>query len=242
MSGDANGNDSSIRLKFGDTQATHHITLADIDAGHYANTATVTGNPPSGTIPAATGTADVPAIQRPELTLVKSADREEYTAPGEIINYTLTVTNTGNVTITGITVSDPIVTVTCPGAPYTLIPGASTTCTAQYTVTAADILAGSIVNTATATGSSPTTAPVNTISNTVTVVLHNLPPEISCPAPILTSTSDTSCDILISGGLTATYSDPNGNGQISSLTWTMTGATVAASPATGFNDITSLYL
>ena len=128
--------------------ATHTATLADIDAGHYSNTATATGTTiASGTV-TVTATADVIGIQNPELTLVKSADRAEYTAPGETINYTLTVTNTGNVTITGITVSDPIVTVTCPGAPYTLIPGASATCTATHTVTIADILAGSIINTA----------------------------------------------------------------------------------------------
>ncbi len=130
--------DSDNRLDPDETwtyTATHTATLADIDAGHYSNTATATGTTvASGTV-TVTATADVIGIQNPELTLVKSADRAEYTAPGEIINYTLTVTNTGNVTITGITVSDPIVTVTCPGAPYTLVPGASATCTAQYTVT-----------------------------------------------------------------------------------------------------------
>ena len=198
-----------------------------------------TGTTVASGIITVTATADVIGIQNPELTLVKSADRAEYTAPGEIINYILTVTNTGNVTITGITVSDPIVTVTCPGAPYTLVPGASRTCTAQYTVTAADVLAGSIINTADAAGTSPSAVPVDTISNTVTVVLRNLPPEISCPTPIVTSTSVTSCDILISGGLTATFDDPNGIGQITSLTWTMTGATAAVSPATGMNNITS---
>ena len=234
--------DSDNRLDPDETwtySATHTATLADLDAGHYTNTATATGTTvTSGTV-TTTATADVIGIQNPELTLVKTADKTEYTAPGETINYTLTVTNTGNVTVTGITVSDPIVTVTCPGAPYTLIPGASATCTAMYTVTIADILAGSIINTASATGTAPSTTTVDTTSNTVTVVLRNLPPEINCPAPILTSTSDMSCDILISGGLAATFDDPNGIGQITSLTWTMTGATIAASPATGINNITS---
>ena len=239
VSGDANGNNRLDPAEIWRYTATHHITLADIDAGHYANTATVTGNPPSGTIPAATGTADVPAIQRPELTIVKSTTATGFIAPGEIINYTLVVTNTGNVTVTGVTVSDPNAVVTCPGAPYTLTPGASRTCTAIHTVTAADVTATNITNTATVTGAAPNTSAVTGISNTIIVRLNNLPPEIRCPAPILTSTSDTSCDILISGGLEATFDDPNGIGQISSLTWTMTGATEAVSPTTGINNITT---
>ncbi len=234
--------DSDNRLDPNETwtyTATHTVTLADLDAAIYSNTATANGSTVVGAIAPAEDSADVIGLQNPELTLVKSADRDEYTAPGEIINYSLTVTNTGNVTITGINVTDPIVTVTCPSAPYTLVPGASATCTAQYTVTAADILTGSIINTAIAAGNSPSAAPVDTISNTVTVVLRNLPPEISCPAPIVTSTSDASCDILISDGLSATFDDPNGIGQITTLTYTMTGATVAVSPATGINNITS---
>jgi len=217
--------------------ATHTVTLDDVNAGLYSNTATASGSTvASGTI-ATDATAEVIGIQRPELTLVKAADREEYTAPGEVINYTLTVTNTGNVTITGITLDDPIVTVTCTGAPYTLAPGASETCTAQHTVTMDGILAGTVVNTAATTGFSPTMASVDTTSNTVTVRLNNLPPTITCPPPIVTSTSDISCDILINAGLTAIYSDPNSN--ISTVTWEMTGATTAQSEATGINDLTS---
>ena len=71
-----------------------------------------------------------------------------------MVTYTFVVTNTGNVTVT-----DPVVTegsftgsgtapvATCP--PGALAPGASVDCTATYTVTQADIDAGSIANTAT---------------------------------------------------------------------------------------------
>ncbi len=119
--------------------------------------------------PAATGTADVPAIQRPELSIVKSTTATSFIAPNEIITYTLIVTNTGNVTITGITVSDPNAVVTCLGAPYTLVPGAQATCTATHTVTVADVAATIITNTATVTGSDPRSNPVTGTSNTVTV-------------------------------------------------------------------------
>jgi gliding motility-associated-like protein len=100
-----------------------------------------------------------------------------------------------------------------------------------------DIMRGTVVNIAEATGFSPTTAPVDTTSNEVIVRLRNLPPTITCPAPIITGTSATTCDTLITGGLTATYNDPNNN--IATVTWTMTGATNATSEATGINDINS---
>jgi uncharacterized repeat protein (TIGR01451 family)/LPXTG-motif cell wall-anchored protein len=60
------------------------------------------------------------------------------------------VTNTGNVTLTNLTVTDPMLAgVTCPVT--TLAPGETTTCSAPpYTVTAQDVTAGTIVNRATA--------------------------------------------------------------------------------------------
>ena len=73
-------------------------------------------------------------------------------AAGESVAYEFVVTNTGNVTLTAITVTDvltapagPALTVVCPVT--TLAPAASTTCTATYTVTQADVDAGSIANT-----------------------------------------------------------------------------------------------
>jgi gliding motility-associated-like protein/uncharacterized repeat protein (TIGR01451 family) len=219
--------------------ATHTVTLADLDAAIYTNTATATGTTIVGVITPAEDSASVIGLQNPELTLAKVADRTEFVAPGEIINYTLTLTNSGNVTVTDITLSDPnATTMTCTGAPFTLVPGASANCDATHTVTMTDINYGSVVNVAAATGIAPSAVPVDTISNEVTVILRNLPPVIACPDPIVTQTSATSCDTLITGGLIATYSDPNNN--IATVSWTMTGATVAASdPTIDINDITS---
>ena len=67
------------------------------------------------------------------------------------------VTNTGDVTLDPVGVDDPKVgAVTCPVT--TLAPGAATTCTATYTVTQADVDAGPVDNTATASGTPPTGA------------------------------------------------------------------------------------
>ena len=74
---------------------------------------------------------------------------------GDQITYTFTVTNTGNVPLTDVTVTDDLITVT--GNPLaSLEPGASdaTTFTGTYTLTQADIDAGTFTNTATVTGTS----------------------------------------------------------------------------------------
>jgi len=75
---------------------------------------------------------------------------------GDIVNYAFEVTNTGNVTLAGVTVTDPIVTVA--GGPITLAPGAtdSTTFTASYTLVADDITRTYVQNTATADGNAVT--------------------------------------------------------------------------------------
>ena len=62
------------------------------------------------------------------------------------MNYTLTATNAGNVTLTGVTVSDPkLGTLVCtPSQPATLAPGAQIVCTATYTLTQADLNGGQV--------------------------------------------------------------------------------------------------
>ena len=52
-------------------------------------------------------------------------------------NYTVTVTNTGNVTLTGVTVVDPLTGQNISGV--TLAPGASQTFNTSYTLTQADL-------------------------------------------------------------------------------------------------------
>jgi hypothetical protein len=88
--------------------------------------------------------------QNPSLTLEKTSTTTLITAAGQVVPYSYLITNTGNVTLTGITLSDnKLGTVTCPFT--TLAPGAFMTCTGNYTVTAADITAGgNLTNIATA--------------------------------------------------------------------------------------------
>ena len=85
------------------------------------------------------------------LSLLKTATPTTYSAVDEVISYSFLVTNTGNVPISGlITIDDNLVTDdSCPAGD--LSPGASTTCTALYTITQSALDALSVTNTATAT-------------------------------------------------------------------------------------------
>jgi len=135
----------------------HVITQAEIDAGFVYNLATAqSGDVPPKFPPAyADVTIDLPTTH--SLSLVKSGVLDLGNGvlnAGDVINYSLVVTNTGNATLTNVTVSDPLmVTIVCPGGNGTLSlnPGAFVTCTGSYAITQLDIDAGLRANTASAT-------------------------------------------------------------------------------------------
>jgi uncharacterized repeat protein (TIGR01451 family) len=84
---------------------------------------------------------------------------------GAGILYRIVVTNTGNVTLSGVTIDDPkpgltALAVTWPGTAGTLAPSETAVATARYVVTQDDVDAGTIANTATANGSGPAGQPV----------------------------------------------------------------------------------
>lgn len=145
-----------------DCTATHVVTQDDIDDGSFTNVAVATV--PDG--PTGQGSVTVAAAQRPAMTIDKVvATGSPYGAVGDDVTFTVTVTNTGNTTLTGVAVTDLLADVLACGSGkgdtsgLTLAPGATLTCTATHTVTQDDIDAGSITDTATA--SSDTTEPVS---------------------------------------------------------------------------------
>ena len=82
------------------------ITQADIDAGQKLNTAIASGKGPQGQPASDTGTATVTIPQNPALSVEKSANAEQVTAAGQVVQYSYVVKNVGNVTLTGVTLSD----------------------------------------------------------------------------------------------------------------------------------------
>ena len=131
-----------------DVHGGYVLTQADLDNngggdGDIDNTATVTGTPPAG--PDVTGVgSDATAIaQVSSITLVKSGTLDDggdgVANAGDTINYTFTVTNTGNVTLTGVTVQR-IRLRPCRVARCLARSAASTTTfTAAYVLTEADL-------------------------------------------------------------------------------------------------------
>ena len=141
--------------------STRTITLADINAGSITNTATASGNGVASSVVSVT----VIANQAMSIDLVDSATTPTFSSPpvaGDTINFSYKITNTGNVTLSGVVLIDASLPGfetpggTC-GVVTTLIPGASTTCSGIYTLTDGDITAGhvSVTNVAQACGNPP---------------------------------------------------------------------------------------
>ncbi|MGH2549076.1 MAG: DUF7507 domain-containing protein, partial [Thermomicrobiales bacterium] len=167
--------------------ASYVITQADVDAGTVSNTATATGGPPvtcpTCQPPTDTDTEIVPGAPTPKLSLEKSSN-VVVGAPltvGQQITYSFKVTNTGNVTVNNVTVTDPLpgLSAVSPVSVPLLNPGANTTFTATYSVTQADINAGKILNTATTTGEPPDTCllcpPVEPGTDTHEIIVPQTP-------------------------------------------------------------------
>ena len=132
-----------------DCDATIVITQADVDAGSVFNAACVDDG--AGGAAEACDNTTTTGENEPELTIDKVDDTGTYDEPGDVINYTITATNTGNVTLTNVTVTDPnadtlVCTPTIPVA--SLAPGGVIDCDATIVITQADVDAGSVFNAA----------------------------------------------------------------------------------------------
>src|SRR5690606_30156152 len=87
--------------------------------------------------------------QHPALSFAKTG---VLSADGNTVTYTFTVTNTGNVTMSDVTVDDPKITGAITLDETTLAPGEIATGTATYTITQPEKDAGEVENSATVTG------------------------------------------------------------------------------------------
>ncbi|MBT0957857.1 DUF11 domain-containing protein [Alphaproteobacteria bacterium KMM 3653] len=142
--------------------------LDDINAGEVENQATATGKDPldndvtdlSGETYEDDNPIVVPLVQDPQIALIKTSTSDRLGTPpqeGDELDFQFTVTNTGNVTLTGITISDLLDGIVLDGGPIDLDPGEfdSDTFTATYPLTQDDLDLGLVENTATVSGNPP---------------------------------------------------------------------------------------
>jgi uncharacterized repeat protein (TIGR01451 family) len=155
---------------------TYEVTQEDIDRGEdIVNTAVATGTDPNENVVRSNEfTARVEVKVKGSLALVKSADPTTVTAPGQTITYTFHVTNNGNVDLTGLEINEiefsgrgDLSDIVCDETD--LAAGEDTTCRATYRVTEADIKAGRITDTATASATSPGGGTVTSNRSSATV-------------------------------------------------------------------------
>ena len=197
-------------------KGTYVLTQADINLGYVENQALVKAQPTSGsaiqdlsdsndlTLIGPNDPTITPVPQHKELTLIKGGKLTGNGGVGSIINYSFTVKNTGNVALTNLVVTDPMLTATTIAvSPNVLAPGATGTATASYTVNIADVAKGVVINSALAIGDDPQGNPVTDISDS--------------DDPTLTGDDDpTVVNLSLKPSIalikTATFNDENKNG------------------------------
>ncbi|WP_188495864.1 DUF7507 domain-containing protein, partial [Flavobacterium palustre] len=271
LSGDSNTNNI---LEVNETwifNASYNVTQADIDTGKITNQASVSGLAPdnsqvndlSGNDSTTNQDNVIPICTIPKIAIVKTNNITvgengcAALAVGDVVTYTFTVTNPGNVSLHNINVSDPH-----PGlSAITLLSGDSNTnnilevnetwiFNASYSVTQADIDSGKITNQASVSGLAPDNSQVNDLSgNDSTTNQDNMIP--ICTTPEITITkdgtyTDTNQDGKTNVGDTVSYKfviTNTGNVTLTNITVTDNNAVVSGGPiaslAPGATDTTT---
>ena len=182
--------------------ATFVITQQAVNAGGVSNTASVTAKDPSGTdVTDSTDSAIEDLIPRTAaMSVVKTASVDDNgdvkNGVGDVIQYTVTVTNTGNVTLTDVDLSDELRLGSSTETPedntgndspagvdlwtqdQTLLPGDSATYVAWYIIDQTAASSGKVINTAIATAATPlsgTDATLSVTSNEAVVDIAPIP-------------------------------------------------------------------
>ncbi|MFC5584402.1 hypothetical protein ACFPOD_04705 [Nitratireductor kimnyeongensis] len=164
-------------------KSSYVVTQEDADAGTIENVAegkakdpkgedvVVQSHPPGGTPGTATD-FDIPSV--PGLSLTKSASFDPaddtngngFPDAGEIVRYVFDIKNTGNVTLSNITVEDPNAeTGTIPISSLASGENDAETISGKHVLTQEEVNAGEVVNQATARGETPQGTPVSDLSD-----------------------------------------------------------------------------
>ncbi len=201
--------------------ATYSVTQDDIDNGSINDTSTANGSSPGGAVSGNSNEVTIAATQTNTLSIVKSTTTASYSAVGDVIDYTYVVTDTGNTTLSNVSVTDnPLSPATGSSTPQcqslatpsgtcsggtvaSLVPGQSATFTATYSASQADLDHGSVSDTSTANATAPDPTPVTATSNEVTV------PAVDTPSISVTKTANLTTVSAVGQTVTYTFAVEN---------------------------------
>lgn len=160
--------------------ATYDITENDIERGSITNTATAAGRDSGDTqITSNTATAKTDiTTPKSNLSIMKTVNKSSLTGDeakaGTKLHYAITVSNNGNTTINGISVSDRSQAgpATVSLDKTTLAPSETANGSIDYSITQADIDRGTVSNTASATGQRPNGTQISTKDSTAITTIQ----------------------------------------------------------------------
>lgn len=210
---------------------TYNASQADIDAGLALVNSVSVSTLEAGS---AADTATTNVSQTAELSIAKSTTTADFTAIGDVIDYTLTVSNNGNVVLGSIAVTDPLAdagSIQCPAVQ--LLPTAQMICSAVHTVVAADVLSTQVDNQASVTSLDPQGNVVAADSNVVSVAMTRLP-------PLATDNQFVSPVSAVPVTLAAAADDTDANGDLEPATLSLIHG--AATDSDGDGDFDTLLV
>lgn len=181
-------------------ETSYECARAGVTEG-FTNVAVVTGQPPVG--PPVTATDDAVVVVDHPAILITKAPATQTVISGGTATFTITVKNTGDVTLTNVVVTDAQ-SPGCAKAVGTLAVGEST----SYSCTLANVTAG-FTNVATVTAQPPVGPPVTSTDNVPVTVTPPPPPPTVPPAPapridLAVTKSDSPDPLTVGGNLTYT--------------------------------------
>ncbi|MEX0278782.1 MAG: hypothetical protein AB3N19_14780 [Ruegeria sp.] len=221
----------------------HVVTQAQIDNGNdLVNGVVVTTTEMGATSRSDSATTTITATAA--MTISKVPDVASVSNVGDIITYTITLTNTGATTISGLLVADPLLAgISCvPGTganPNDMAPAAVATCTGTYTTIVADFDTngggdGDIDNTATVTGTGAGGSGAINENDSAAVTL-NINPELT-----VTKTADDTTDVIVGQVITYSYEVENtGNQTITNISASDAHGGSGPAPVPGSETLTT---
>ena len=194
------------------------VTQTDIDSGRVLNKAVVSAkNGSDEPVGPAEDDAETKLGGKTAFTVNKAVDKTTISnaAAGDLLTYTITGTNTGDVTLTNVTIKDPVKGVTsltydwsdASGGEGILLPGESVTATCTYTITQADIVNGRFENTAVMSARNPE-GETSEKEAKVTTTLKRQPTPTPTPVKVNGTNGNPSAGNVTTNNRTVTGSSP----------------------------------